>query len=594
MTDLRRALRDLDAVGPDDAVFDRAKRGPTRPDLPRRGASRDRIIAGVTAIAVFAVAGTFAWRAFDGTEDVDRDRGPAVDVVPLGSDGSTLWPQRTRAELEAAQTRTDAGAGRFRWQLDRDEVVGRFAETVLGWPRNTYRLTLDESEETGGITIAHLERSEETCPPRTPDDDDRGVGPCLPGIEDVTLVQPLRAGVGGIWTVRAVRSPAAAIELQPGQVVTNADSVAADIRIAEGHSGAWASVIGGFDDDRDCFGFSGAAPPDGDFEIDVRIEADEIAGTDCGTRVHGYVVVATAAHDLVCCGYVADPLNGDSSPFVAVTALPMVVTIPENEQEPGTATYEDPMGWKIDHPSGWFVKRFSSAPGDGLGPAVWISNVDVTEDSAPPPEAVVLRISPAGARPFRDDSSLPLSIEDFQIAPGVGNDSGLEFRGNGVPYAAQLVMGGGVSETDLATMAEVVASIRFPSLRDGGLQHGWLSLGTGDFPRGMGSPANPGEPLEVIYVMRAPGGGDYALDLDPESCGEGQSQTWDDELLQVWIRCPDGRDVRYERDGTPVSGNPPGFTQPLLAFPVITAWDGSLLVSVTHPITVVEEQYWPT
>lgn len=76
------------------------------------------------------------------------------------------------------------------------------------------------------------------------------------------------------------------------------------------------------------------------------------------------------------------------------------------------------------------------------------------------------------------------------------------------------------------------------------------------------------------------------------SCGEGQSQTWDRERFQVVLECPNDPDIRYERDGTPVAGNPTGFTQLLDVYPAITAWDGTLLVSVTTTIENVE-RYWP-
>jgi hypothetical protein len=603
MIDLRRALRNFDDVAPDDVVFDRARRGPSRP-LPSSGGHRgERIVAAVTAFAVFALAGTFAWRALRETGKVEMPQDPRVEVVPLGADGSTLWPQRTHAELVSAQSRTDAGKGGFRWQLDRDEVVNRFAETVLGWPRDTYRMTLDESEEAQGTAIAHLERSAETCPPRTADDEARGVSPCLPGAEDVSLVQPVRAREGGIWVVRDVRSSAATVDLEPGEIVTNAGSVAAHVEVAQDRHAAWATAIGGFDDDRNCFGFAGAAPPGGDFGIDVRIEPDRTAGTDCGTRVHGYVVVATAVFDLVCCGYVANPLNGDSSPFVSVTALPIVVAIPENEVEPGMNVYTDPLGWRVDVPEPWYVAPASDVP---LNRTLTISTVALpAEGDTPtgpdastfPTDSVVLVVTHTRGDPpperASNDSSFPLDADALRNPFQTQEAPVLSFQGNGLAFRARLFVGELASDADIGAMKEVVRSLRFPSLQGGRQANGWLSLGDGD-----GSPVEVGSPsfaarFGLVYVVRGTGG-TYVLDLAPDGCGqgEGEDHRWDRSRMQIWIRCPNGRDIRYERDGTPVAGNPAGHTDALTIHPAITAWDGSILVAVGATLTSVE-RYWP-
>ena len=210
MTDLKRALRGFDEIGPDDAVFRRAQGGPTRP-TPTGRPRGERLIAGATAVVVFALAATFAWRVLERGDP--EPRMPEVETVALGADGSTLWPQRTHAELVSAQSRTDAGNGGFGWQLSPGGVINRFAESVLGWPPDTFRTSLDRSREGNGTLVAHLERTEETCPPFTPDDEARGIGRCLPGVEEIKLVQPITVGDGGVWVVAAVRSPDIGIDL---------------------------------------------------------------------------------------------------------------------------------------------------------------------------------------------------------------------------------------------------------------------------------------------------------------------------------------------------------------------------------------------
>jgi hypothetical protein len=571
MIDLREAMRAFDRFSPDDELLHRARRGPARPQLPPRPGRADRIVAGITATVVFVLAGAFAWRAFTGPRD-DRPPRPAVDVVALGADGSTLWPERTEAELAQAQRRVDEGA--LRWRLDPEAVAHSFAERVLGWwPRDSYALTI---EERASPFVAHLVRDETTCPSPLPDDEARGVPPCIPGAQDITLVQPVTSGPAGIWAVSDVRSPSVAVELVAGQIVVNGSRIDAHVEVPEGQRSSWTTTIGGDGDDVNCFGSASGRAIGPDLEIEVSIHADAELGSECGVAAPGYVVIQTSGITSL-----ANPLNADSSPYTAVTAVPIVVSIPENEQPAGTAVYEDPTGWKLNHPADWVVVRGSV---DGRR-RTWISNMEIFEDSpgaiesvVPPPEAVVLSIAEAPPEVLRDDSSFPLSIDDFEVLPGLGRIRLLEFRGNGAAYVGELVAGEAASQGHVDAMADVIASIRFPSIPAGRERNGWLSLGHADVPAGRGVPVWAGGPFGVGYLLEA-SFGMYLLDLDPDGCGEGQNQTWDDERGQILIECPDGAEVRYERTGEPVAGNPPGFDERLRAHLVITAWDGTLLVA---------------
>jgi hypothetical protein len=137
-----------------------------------------------------------------------------------------------------------------------------------------------------------------------------------------------------------------------------------------------------------------------------------------------------------------------------------------------------------------------------------------------------------------------------------------------------------------------VRSIRFPALAWGQRNGDWVSMGPADdYPEGKGT-ADTANPLGVIYIMRGPGG-TYALDLEPDGCGEGENETWDPRTLEVVLDCPDGTVARFTRDGTPDPGNPPGFTAPLEIHPVITAWDGSLLIDVDTRVGGIVDTYWP-
>ena len=597
MTDLERALEAFDRVRPDDAVLRRALRGPIR-RAPTRRPRANRLVAGVTGVAVFALAVAFAWRVIDRP---DGRRPPAADVVELGSDGSTLWPQRTRTELVSAQSGTDAGRPGARWQLDHQEVLDRFVEMVFGWQPDTFTLGVDRSRESEGRVVAHLERTDETCPPFTADDEARGIGPCIPAVEDVTLVQPVTVGPGGIWVVTAVRSPGITIELASGQVVVNGDPVVATIDPREDLNATRAVVIGG-DDERNCGAFAGDDPVEAGPGIEVRIEPDATAGTECGAGTSGYVVVATATWNVTGAGQVANPLVGDSSPYVAMTAIPFFVTIPENVPASGMNVYEDPLGgWIVDLPEPWYVAPTNDVPGERT---LTISNdalpveADTEEGPAPStfsPDLVVLEITRLVGDPMPttagDDSAFPLDPERFRNSTQTTEEPVVRFQGNGLAYEARLFVGEAVSDHDVDAMLAVIRSLRFPSLAGGEVANGWASLGKRSRYAPDRGTSTYGNPWGVIYVVRATRGA-YVLDLEPESCGEGQNQTWDREARQILMECPSGPDVRYELDGTPVAGNPPAFIQPLDVHPVITAWDGTLLASVETTIDDVE-RYWP-
>jgi hypothetical protein len=61
---IAEALRRVDEIGPDEAVYRRAQAGPRGGEPPREPGGRARLVAGATAFAVFAAAALFAWSAF--------------------------------------------------------------------------------------------------------------------------------------------------------------------------------------------------------------------------------------------------------------------------------------------------------------------------------------------------------------------------------------------------------------------------------------------------------------------------------------------------------------------------------------------------
>ena len=219
MTRLGHRLEVFDRLGPEPGVYERARRGPSRDVPPDRDGAK-RVAAAVTAIAVFLAAAVFAWSAFDGSEPPPPEV-PAVDVVPLGDEGSILWPDRSEDTLAARQADADAGA-RDRFLLDPERTVEVFAETVLGWyPRDSYEMTIAGD---AGNLLATLTRIPDNCIV----DEDRGFQPCFAATEEITLVQPVRTGEGGIWAIAGVRSPALELGVATGEIVTNGGAVEAN------------------------------------------------------------------------------------------------------------------------------------------------------------------------------------------------------------------------------------------------------------------------------------------------------------------------------------------------------------------------------
>ncbi len=606
MTDRwKDALRDLDDVGPDESVYRRAAQGPTRSDLPPPPNRLSRIVAGLTAFAVFAVAAVFAWNAFR-PESVREGPVPrAVSVAPMGEDGSILWPERTSQALASLQEGADAGRGRTRWLLDPADVADEFVTRVLGWPFGTYEVGLES--RTDGVMARVVRAPCQGSDPGSPAD------ACAFGArEDILLAQPVAHGVGGIWAVVSVAAPTfALLDVVPGQTVVNGESVEVHLAPSVELPVVVGSRIGGSSASGNCSGVSGTERlRTDDGRISVSIGSDRDVGTDCGASAPGYAWVATATWDIHAG---ADPLMGDSTPYVAVTAVPLAVAIPENAAPAGLSTYVDPLGWRVDYPAAWTVTPIATQDHVSTTGAVF-SNVTpgVASPNASTPSPVgldpgtmpldavevVITHREGGPPPdlLSDDSRFPVTLDglgcpfDSMLLCGVG------VRGNGLDYAIEVRRGANASPEDIAAVEALVASMRFRSLDLGAQVNDWTSLGRPRlYPEGVGTATWVGGRLGVVYVMRGPGG-TYALDLDPDACGEGENQTWDPTTLQIWIQCPaylGTGDVRYDRFGRPDPGNAPAFRSPLRAHPVITAWDGSLLISTSRVMEELPQRSWP-
>jgi hypothetical protein len=592
----RDALRGLDDVDPDDAVYRRAAQGPSHPGVPDGPSPRKRIVAGITAFAVFALAAGFAWQALRPSNGMTPAQPPPSpgSLVPLGADGSTLWPEMTAAEISDAQARADAGE--LPWRLDPKEVATRFASEVLGWDASSYEINMTSSTIQHANVIAmtaRLTRYALPCPSPPPGQPMAAF--CAGGAEDLFLGQPGTSGDGGIWSVVSVSAPDASVDASAGQVISNGGSVMAHLDVFDGLNGA-----AGF---KDCGGASAQDVTGQNTSIGVQ------AASPCPSPA-GFVWIASSP-DPLNGSVLYDPMNGDAA-FVAFAAVPIVVSLenvsPGTPTPTGTSTYTDPAGWTVTFPSAWAARSIEVQDKVSTH-GVSISNVDeglaspnaatpgpIGPDMASAPSDVVALsiITISGGPPPgtpSDDTPLPLSASDLQVAPGTCTvcPASMGFRSNGVQYEIDLWAGPDASQSDVTAARAIIDSFRGASLKPGTITEGWTPFfePNGGFSVGQATAVVlSGTPelkrFGVGYLMRPTGDLPmYALDLVPDTCGEGQDQRWDPATQQIRVTCPDGTVIAYDAEGRPDPGNPPAFDRRLDAYPVIRAWDGQFLTAVS-------------
>jgi len=589
----RRELAKLDQV-----TLPRGRPRSTGVRVPLRPSGPSRILTAVVALAI-GTAGTVGWLAIAYWKhpSPDEPQPVPVDTVPLGADGSILWPDTTQAELVELQADADEGRGyKVRLYLTPEGTTTLFAEWVLGWVEGSYEMQAAQPGSDGASVVIRLVRTAQLCPPPTGEPQNSEKAKCFNSVEDVTIVQPVRQGEGGIWAVQRVASPTAGIEAVPGQVVVNRDLITAHLELEFGLRASMGSLISRREPPCSS-GFHGGEPPNPNFSIPVRVQPDAQTGTSCGASAPGIVWVATGTFILVGPNSApAYPLYGDSTPYVAVTAVPISVTIPENVPAEGFVEYTDPQSWMIEHPTAWIVTPFEdqSMPLVALTGAAF-SNVPLVADlpnglPRPPKDdafadgvALVIEHVDGGPVPDRlsNDSRFPLDPADATSAQDRGGwTHAMSFRGNGIDYHLMYAIGPEATDADVQALMDMIGTIHFPTLRMGDREEhgGWVYAGDPQWLRlGRGSSTYIyNSHLQVVYVIRL-GGVNYALDVPELNC-EGANETWDDQTRQVLMESPCFGDVRYDLDGTPDPDNPPGFLETLTIHPVIEAWDGSLLI----------------
>ena len=249
--------------------------------------------------------------------------------------------------------------------------------------------------------------------------------------------------------------------------------------------------------------------------------------------------------------------------FVSFAAVPIVVSIPENVPTAsavpsgvaaGSSSYTDPAGWSVSYPSAWSVSPIdiqsrvnfqgaviANGPGGLASPNAATPGPIGPDLGSASTDLVAVGITaasggPPGGPTVDDDTPLPLSASDLKVPPGTCTvcPASMDIQTNGVRYEIALWAGRDASEADVVAARSIIESFRGDTLRSGTITAGWTPLFTpqGGFPKGEATAVVlAGAPelqrLGVMYVMHPTGGPIYALDLVPDTCGEGQDQRWD-------------------------------------------------------------------
>ena len=561
---------------------------------------RPRVMAGVM-VAVLALGATAAvWATLRGDDEAPSVAAYVPPRVP------TVWPEAGLEGQETArvvQDRADNHDPEIVWRRSPGKVVHGFVASVLGWsdpevrpqypglqgPDRWYTVTKHSSCPAGAI----CDRPASTL--------------------DIEVVQPARQGDGGIWSVATVRSSNLRIAVETADPPRAGTIPGVAARAAGLHTLAGAQWYDGCAAGHDIV--DEILRPSR-FEITLP-DPMPAASPGCGSVASGYAY-AYAVPRLT--QPVGDPLL-ESASLTDLTIVPIRVRVAGEAPSGGSAsvagsgftTYVDPLGWRVDYPADWAVTPIATqdrvtttgAAFSNVSSGVASRNAETPspvglDPDRMPSDAVEVVITHLEGGPMpdllSDDSPFPVTLDGLGCPLDTMLLCGTSVRGGGRDFSIEVQRGQDASPGDIAAAEALVASMRFRALRLGERANGWASLGRPAlYPPGRGSPAWVGGRLGVVYVMRGPRG-TYALDLNPDTCGEGENETWDPKTLQIWVQCPaylGTTDMRYDRFGNPDPGNAPTFQTPLDAHPVITAWDGSLLIYVDGSMDQLPQMYWP-
>ncbi len=538
--------------------------------------TRTRRLSAATLALVVGVAGILGVvRAFDDIGDHTPQR--ALTWRP--PDVLTIWPEGPSRHVTFdptdVQAAVDVGTTSLQWRTDPREVALRFAESVLSWEVRSVSNEAAVMDPTDDTPVRSFRLS--SCP--------RNAACKLTYIQDVYVVQPAREGAGGIWSVGWVRGDDTSPEIAPGEHLAEHEL----IRFSQYPYHREVKKFFGLAWFNGCVaGRTAQRVRDDQPTISLSTLSTSIPAEGCSPVAAGIAFSVRSDEGFVGGLDVVDPFAWGAE---VISVVPFTFDLPTLAVEGTLATYTDQFGWSIDYPADWSVLPIDGRDGRSLTVGAAFSDgplVPSSGEGSPWPDpsklssdqVVVMVIRERFPPPmFANDSSFPLQPINSGILDGgrAPFDRILYFRGDGLRFA----LWWGSTDRDSAkgqVMEQMIRTIRFEPWTVGERRNGWDALGSAsDFTSG-------------VFEWRELDGGDWLL-IRPgerrEAFGYVTPPCPAPDLSgteQVGVmRCPDGSENGWDARAEPLPGNDPNYAVPLERFPVITSWDGYLLIGFGHP-----------
>jgi hypothetical protein len=407
--------------------------------------------------------------------------------------------------------------------------------------------------------------------------------------ETLTLRQLGATGQAGVWSVTSVTASGLTLDLKAGETLTNPTQLNGSVTFPD----TWRSVAGfhaetGFrvGTGPGCNQAQANATQEGDGPL-LNVSVDPSTCDETSPAGYGWIATGTqitlplldTPFDLL------EPSGDQPSPrFFGLTVVPFTLSLDAAEAESSTptptatssitsTTYTDPRGWTMQVPSTWSSQQapmtlYGSGGsgqefrGDGLVLDIYTGTVITI---------------PA------NDSTLSLDAGTLLQQTDTGWQGTFEFDGLAWTVALRTEDGSSaLTQTQSEAIANMIASIAFPSWHLGDTRNGWTAL----FPTPNDNPAERQAKISWsicdkvgCYVLAY--GNDPPMLLGPiKTCGEGENMTADPSSpYPIVLECPNDPTQLWTIKGQPAPTNMAGDDQQLETHPVIVAWDGTLLTN---------------
>jgi hypothetical protein len=595
----RKKLRDLDASGPTQEVFDRAKTGPSRTDDGvDRPSTGTRIVTGLVAFALFALAVSVFLVPALRMNSKDAQSG-SLGMFPI-------WPAQDADALAALQQKADAGEAD--WLLAPSSVAERFGSEVLHWPRTLvdpmsskycspnqqlWEPNWQGATPSGPPTCASAVEPTPDAAAPTPVVGDFPLvslghcdgDVCVFGGQSLQLFQPGVQGTGGIWAVLQASTPGLNLSVTPGQRVHDGATISADVtpRDLIGSAPTLAYSTCGSDQASSgststTWGIGGA------MSLDVHLQAHE----GCEGEQPGIAWIADADPGLGGTGtFAGDQQVPEHHSIEYMTAAPVVMVFPAGDTSPGPPSssesggvtpkvYSDPYGWSVVVPEGWNVDRTSANVNEGATLSGLAAGTEVSVSIMYIEPGYVA--TPAYFTSPHDDSALPL--DPSALEPGEGGPR-MWFMVGG--NAIQIKVGSRMTlDADAqAVVDDIIRSVTFEPWEVGDDRNGFTAIGK----------VHAASSAEWFYAVTGDGENAFSTYVDGERMLYGPVYSCPGARYEVReygvaaMVCADGSDNAWDFKGRPQPGNSPDYAHQLDGFPAIRSWEGYLLVDLRPAAT---------